>query len=204
MIDITSQIKEATLDDWDNLNLSHTDWNIPEIFEELVNDNNEKHIQGLYLHLQKNEICRAIYDNNSPPKVINHAHTYMIKWGKFTEGILRRRQDDFRDHYHFRPPTFPVPINVSVRFRQYRRPPNNPKPIVDQNFRSGSSSTLLHLIHATDTANENELGQRIKESFNQMGTVIPQERINIPIDVIDEQELRNQLINAFEDFCNHH
>jgi hypothetical protein len=37
MINTTNELQHATLDDWDNLNLSERNWNIPLVFNELVN-----------------------------------------------------------------------------------------------------------------------------------------------------------------------
>ena len=208
MENTTNELQLATLDDWDNLNLSNGNWNIPLVFNELVNHENhsELHSKGLYIHVQKNIQNRSVFDNNPNPKVVNLANTYMIKWGKFNDGILKRRKDDFANHYHYRVPNFPELPNVAVRFRPYDILPANanPRPIVDDEFRSGSSSTLLHLVSTKfDIAYEKELGNLVKDEFRPLGVFIPRERINIPIEnIVDEQQFLDDILALFTNFEN--
>lgn len=203
MINTTNELQRATLDDWDNLNLSERNWNIPLVFNELVNQENRSELfsRGLYIHVQKNIQNRSVFDNNLNPKVVNRAHTYMIKWGKFKDGILSRRKEDFADHYHYREPNFPELPNVAVRFRPYHRTPTNPKPIVDGIFRAGSSSTLLHLVSTElDITYEKKLGNLVKDIFSPLGEYIKKERINIPLNSVDEEQLLVDIELLFEMF----
>lgn len=206
MVNITNAINYATLNDWVTLNLSMRNWSIPPVFNELVNRENhsELYSRGLYIHVQKNIESRSVYDNNLNPRVVNFAQTYMVKWGKFTDGILKRRKDDFASHYHYKEPNFPEIPNVAVRFQPYVLQLANPRPIVDGQFRSGSSSTLLHLISILDPTHENELGILVQSIFSPVGEFIRKERINIPIETIEnEHQFLDDITRLFEIFENY-
>jgi len=56
---------------------------------------------GLYLMIISNPHKQDVYDNNSKPKVVIKAESISVKAGKFTNGIINRRKDDFGTHLHY-------------------------------------------------------------------------------------------------------
>ena len=151
MIDITNVIQGASLKIWDQ-NIPHN----PYWKKQLLLDSSgaiEKFRQTLYVHVMKNEEKYDIYDNNTRPNVIVKPQSYMIKFGmtrrydKYPwKGIIGRRQDDFKSHYHHRTgihDAHRIPLTpASLRTRKHPRFPH---------LRIGSSHTLLHgLINLND------------------------------------------------------
>tara|TARA_B110000285_G_C14928077_1_gene516003 strand:+ start:293 stop:874 length:582 start_codon:yes stop_codon:yes gene_type:complete len=56
---------------------------------------------GLYLMIISNPHKQDVYDDNSKPKVVIKANSISVKAGKFTNGIINRRKDDFGTHLHY-------------------------------------------------------------------------------------------------------
>tara|TARA_B100001287_G_C22669728_1_gene524678 strand:- start:1598 stop:2179 length:582 start_codon:yes stop_codon:yes gene_type:complete len=82
--------------------ISITDWELPisslnNKFSSVI----ESIKDGLYLMIISNPHKKDIYDNNKNKKVVIKAEGTSVKVGKFNNGIIKRRRDDFRNHLHY-------------------------------------------------------------------------------------------------------
>lgn len=130
MIDITKIIAKADYVVWDNKVISEGYWIENDLISECMTK--ERFRQTLYVHVLKNDTNDSVWDNNGKidapggrsgtknPKKVIFPRSYMIKFGKATlrsepnerwKGIISRRQDDFRNHYHTRD-NIEHPVNI--------------------------------------------------------------------------------------------
>jgi hypothetical protein len=224
-INNTEAIKNAQIEIWDSDVRNNQFWRQNNLLDE---HGNEIYKQTLYVHVMKNDSSLDIYDNNGTiglpggrngtknPRIICHSNSYMIKFGKTDnqkgkdnkwKGILNRRQDDFKNHYHKRE-------DINHPFKVSFNPKNQNS---NSSARIGSSSTLLHLIinlNGKETEEIRRLESQLKDKFiekfiNEVQPYfnsirIPIERINIPIESVnnDEEQLINYTKNLFRDFEN--
>ena len=202
MKDITKAIQGASLTIWDQKIPDNTYW----IKHGLLDSSgaSEEFRQTLYVHVMKNEKEYNIYDNNKRPKVIVKPQSYMIKFGKTDhyadkkdkwKGIINRRQDDFKSHYHHRTGighANRIPLTPpSSRTRIHPRHPH---------LRIGSEGTILHLLIELNKKDktyiknkEKELKKMFKSTFLRNprypeAEFIKMERINIPPILSDPEE----------------
>ena len=213
MKDITKAIQGASLTIWDQKIPHNPYWKKHCLLDST--GAKEKYRHTLYVHVVKNEEHYNIYDNNPIPNEIVHPHSYMIKLGmtrrydKYPwKGIIGRRQDDFKSHYHHRTGihhAHRIPLTpASLRTRIHPRFPH---------LRIGSSHTLLHgLINLNDKPdtyihhNEGILRKLMRTESNYNGvyagaTNVTRDRINIPIaSVPNEDNFIEHVREVFEGF----
>ena len=213
MEDITKAIKGASLKVWDEKIPGNAHWNTHGLLD--FGGANEKYRHTLYVHVMKNEEDYNIYDNNPIPNEIVHPHSYMIKLGmtrrydKYPwKGIIGRRQDDFKSHYHHRTGighADRIPLTPpSSRTRIHPRHPH---------LRIGSEGTILHLLidlNKKDKTYIKNKEQELKEIFKSRflgkpsypgAEFIKMERINIPIaSVRNERNFIEHVREVFERF----
>lgn len=223
MENITQAIRDASSEVWDSNIRNNEYWRQNNLLNE---HGDEIYRQTLYVHVMKNDSSFDIYDNNgkinSPggrngnknPKIICQSNSYMIKFGKTDnqkdpshqwKGIINRRQDDFKNHYHTRE-DINHPYKISLN-------PNNENN--SSSLRVGSSSSILHLIINLNGKTseeimglENQLKIRfsnrfINEAPDLNSTIIPTERINITTQsVTDENQLLTDIKDLFLEFEN--
>tara|TARA_B100001287_G_scaffold237216_1_gene210104 strand:+ start:203 stop:886 length:684 start_codon:yes stop_codon:yes gene_type:complete len=219
IINITKSINGATQNIWDKGIIGNDYWVEKNLL--IDNGNTEKYRQTLYIHVIKNNENYSIWDNNGKieaearqgPKKVIYPNSYMIKFGKTDyyknpkekwKGIINRRQDDFKLHYHKR---HDIPHKYKVSLN-----PSSKKGTNSSRLRIGSKSTILHLImdlnkfNASIIANyERQLIRKMKSVFlnNSNFTnskLIPRERINIPIKTINEDDLLEKIEYTFTEF----
>jgi len=215
MKDITKAIQGASLTVWGEKIPGNPYWKKHGLLDSSGAD--EKFRQTLYVHVMKNEKEYNIYDNNKRPKVIVKPQSYMIKFGKTDhyadekdkwKGIINRRQDDFKSHYHHRTGighAHRIPLTPpSSRTRIHPRHPH---------LRIGSEGTILHLLIELNKKDktyiknkEKELKKMFKSTFLRNprypgAEFIKMERINIPIESVpDEDDFIKHVEDVFERF----
>ena len=215
MEDITKAIQGASLRIWDQKIPDNTYWKKHGLLDS--SGAIEEFRQTLYVHVMKNEKEYNIYDNNKRPKVIVKPQSYMIKFGKTDhyadekdkwKGIINRRQDDFKSHYHHRTGighANRIPLTPpSSRTRIHPRHPH---------LRIGSEGTILHLLidlNKKDKTYIKNKEQELKEIFKSRflgkpsypgAEFIKMERINIPIaSVRKERNFIEHVREVFERF----
>ena len=221
MEDITEAIKGASLTIWDQKIPRNLYWKKHGLLDSSAT--NEKYRYTLYVHVMKNVKEYEIYDNNGKigapggkngtknPNVIINPQSYMIKLGKTDhyksikdkwKGIINRRQDDFKSHYHHR--------NDARITHTYKLSLADLKAF---DLRTGSKPTKLHLLidlnDKTKTyirEKEGQLRQLMRTEFNYNGiyagaTNITMDRINIPISSVpDEEEFIEHITKVFKAF----
>ena len=82
--------------------ISNSDWKLPmSILKTKFSSPVAIIKDGLYLMIISNPHKQDVYDDNSKPKVVIKADSISVKAGKFTNGIINRRKDDFGTHLHY-------------------------------------------------------------------------------------------------------
>lgn len=233
MEDITNAINEASNEVWDS-NIRNNDYWMQAITLSQINlltENGvcERFRQTLYVHVLKNDSEFDIYDNNGRigdqgggnggknPKIICDSKSYMIKFGKTDhyneprdqwKGILNRRREDFKDHYHTRE-------NINHQFKVSLNPNRLNNHSINRIINKNTITTVLHLI--IDLNNrpsveiktlENQLRNYFKDHFLSQESYpnsryVRLERINIPIEkILDEQQFLGDITRLFTNFEN--
>lgn len=219
IIDITKEIQGTSQEQWDEKIIGNNYWVEKNLL--IDNVNKEKYRQTLYIHVIKNNENYSIWDNNGKieaeakqcPKKVIYPNSYMIKFGKTDyykdqkdkwKGIINRRQDDFKLHYHKR---HDIPHKYKISLN-----PSSKKGTNSSHLRIGSESTILHLIMDLNKFDasiidnyEQQLIRKMKSVFlnNSNFTnseLIPKERINIPIKTINEDDLVKKIKYTFSEF----
>lgn len=82
--------------------ISYSDWKLPmRKLKTKFNPEVASIKDGLYLMIISNPHKQDVYDDNSKPKIVIKAASISVKAGKFTNGIINRRKDDFGTHLHY-------------------------------------------------------------------------------------------------------
>lgn len=233
MENITNAINDVPHEVWDSNIRNNEFWGTALTLSQInlltENGDCERFRQTLYVHVIKNDSEFDIYDNNGKigapggrnggknPKIICDSKSYMIKFGKTDhykkahdqwKGILNRRREDFKDHYHTRE-NINHPYKVSLN-------PRKPNSYSDNRIINKNAITnVLHLIINLNNRTsadikllEKQLTNDFKNHFLSQDTylnsrLIPKERINIPIEnIIDEQQFLDDITALFTNFEN--
>lgn len=233
MYDITNAINGASNEVWDSNIRNNYYWEQALTLSQnkLISENGlyEKFRQTLYVHVMKNDSEYDIYDDNGRigapggrsgnknPKIICYSKHHMIKFGKTDhyknscdqwKGIVNRRREDFKNHYHIRE-NINHPYKVSLDPRRLNNHSDN------RIINNSAISTLLHLIidlndrcSADIVRLETQLSNDFKHQLLNQDSYpnsrfIRKERINIPIEnIVDEQQFLDDITSLFANFEN--
>ena len=137
IIDITKEIQGTSQEQWDFIEKLRDESICNQLYhiDSEYRFPQENYKQVLYLHMMENNTDHPIFDNNNPTanKIMN-SNSCMIKFGICKNGILVRRRDDFRNHYHHRFGIGNETYIPNIFNSDYK------------NHRIGSIGTKLHLL----------------------------------------------------------